>query len=103
CRHGAEGAREYRCRDAARAGMKRCILPLALLTAAGARAQVPDASIKLNLYANYLSEQSGRTTIRLYDTLGRLSTVGLRLRTDLGVQVYAAQKLQIIPHGGDPD
>jgi len=29
--------------------------------------------------------------------------VGLRLRTDLGFQAYAAQKLQIIPHGGDPD
>src|ERR1035438_3057947 len=71
--------------------------------AAASKAQVPDASIKLNIYANYFSEQAGRTTIRLYDALGHLSTVGLRLRTDLGVQVYASQKLQLIPHGGDPD
>lgn len=70
---------------------------------ATAPAQFPDASIKLDLYANYFSAQAGRTTIRLYDTLGHVSTVGLRLRTDLGVQVYAAQKFQVIPHGGDPD
>ena len=83
--------------------MKPPLFLLTLAAATAASAQVPDASIKLNIYANYFSEQSGRTTIRLYDTLGHVSTVGLRLRTDLGFQVYAAQKFQIIPHGGDPD
>ncbi|MHB8635266.1 MAG: hypothetical protein ACYC96_02210 [Fimbriimonadaceae bacterium] len=83
--------------------MRGIAIALAAVLASAAPAQVPDASIKLNLYANYFSDPTGRTTIRLYDTLGHLSTVGLRLRTDLGFQAFAAQKLQIIPHGGDPD
>gem|GEM_PF-619585 len=76
---------------------------LLLYSASTAYAQVPDVSIKLNLYGSYLSEQPGRTTVRLYDALGHLSTVGLRVRTDLGFQAFVAQKLQLIPHGGDSD
>jgi hypothetical protein len=92
-------------REAPHQGLKNKLffLMMGAAVSAAAPAQVPDASIKLDVYANYLSEQPGRTTIRLFDALGHVSTVGLRLRTDLGFQAYASQKLQIIPHGGDPD
>lgn len=70
---------------------------------AAARAQVPDVSIKLEMFPTYLSLSSGHTTTRLYDSLGRLSTVALQFQTELGVRIYVAEKLQIIPGGGDDD
>src|SRR5579872_3968517 len=73
------------------------------LASCAAHAQLPDATIKLNLYGDYVTDHTGRTTTRLYDTLGHLSTVGLQFRTDLGVQLFVTQKLQIVQHGGDPD
>ncbi len=83
--------------------MRKWAVAAAVGVAVPCMAQVPDVEIKLNLYGNYRTDRDGRITTRLYDTLGHLSTVGLLVKTDLGVQAFVAQKLQLVPHGGDPD
>jgi hypothetical protein len=83
--------------------MKGFLVLLGSIAMSTAFAQAPDVSIKLNLYGNYRSDALGRTTTRLYDPLGNQSLVGLIVRTDLGFQLYASEKLEIIPHGGDPE
>lgn len=63
--------------------------------------QVPNVQIKLNVRACLLFLPSGVQKFQLYDPLGRLSTVGLLVQTDPGINFYFSQKLQQIPLDAD--
>jgi hypothetical protein len=68
-----------------------------------ASSQVPDVVIKLSARLDYRAETKGATTLRLYDTLGRHSTVSLGFRLEPGFHAVVSQRLQRIPRDGDPD
>ncbi len=79
------------------------VAALATTLCATARAQVPDVLVHLDTRLNYRSLNDGDTLIRWYDTLGRMSTVGLALTLEPGLKALVTQKIERIPGDGDPD
>ena len=65
--------------------------------------QVPDVQVKFDARLNYRSFNDSRTEFRWYDTLGRQSLVGLQLQLEPGLRMYVSERLEKIPHDGDPD
>lgn len=60
--------------------------------------QIPDILIKLDVRTHYLSERAGSSTVRLYDPLGRASTVTLTAILETGFQVVLVERLARLPN-----
>lgn len=83
--------------------MKLAVTCAIFAAAAAASAQIPDVLIHLDVRLNYRSLNDGGTAVRWYDTLGRPSLVGLSFTLEPGFKALVTQKLERIPHDGDPD
>lgn len=68
-----------------------------------ALAQMPDVLVHLDARLNYRVESDGDTVVRWYDSLARQSTVGLAMTLEPGFKAIVTQRLERIPHDGDPD
>jgi len=82
--------------------MKRILIWLAFLPGI-VLAQIPDVQIKLDARLDYEVFQGASSAIRWYDPLGHQSLVGLQLGLEPGLRAYVSQRLERIPHDGDPD
>lgn len=83
--------------------MKFVAALIACSLATASIAQVPDVQIKLDARINYRSFNDNTSDVRWYDTLGRQSLVGLQLQLEPGLRMYVSERLEKIPHDGDPD
>ena len=82
--------------------MTRAVLAGFVLTSAcAACAQVPDVFLRVDLYLHMRSSPMSDTTLRAYDSLGHISTVGLVLTLEPGFQAFIAQRLKKIPNDAD--
>lgn len=76
---------------------------IALMGFSLGQSQIPDVQIKFDARLSYRSFNDNSTEIRWYDTLGRQSLVGLQLQLEPGLRMYVSERLERIPHDGDPD
>ncbi len=82
---------------------RAALVVAAAFSSAHALAQVPDVLVHLDIKLNYRALNDGGTSIRWYDTLGGQSTVGLAFTLEPGLKALVSQRLERIPHDGDPD
>lgn len=75
----------------------------ALALAAGANAQIPDVRFKVDLRIVYRVEQDGPSSLRLYDSLGRVSVFALTFDLEPGLKAVTSQRLERLPGTGDRD
>lgn len=83
--------------------MKRAAFAIVFLIAAAANAQIPDVIIKVEPLFHFRTDRNGKTTFRLYDSLGNYGTVGLSFNLEPGFQVLISQRLQTIDGNADND
>ncbi|MFZ4506175.1 MAG: hypothetical protein ACOYON_00580 [Fimbriimonas sp.] len=80
---------------------------MAFLAAVGlpgvACAQAPDVRFRLDLRIDYRLENQGKSSLRLYDLLGRTSVFALTFRLEPGLNAYVSQRLEALPGTGDVD
>lgn len=81
--------------------MRRWATLAVLGVAASATAQVPDVRVRVDAALTYRGEGEGPTSLRLYNTQGRYSTVGLTFFLETGFRAYVSQRLERI--SGDVD
>jgi len=71
--------------------------------AALASGQVPDVRLQLNATGSFATGDGGPSSFRYYSLFGRPSVASLRFILEPGFTGYVSEKLQRIPHDGDPD
>ncbi len=83
--------------------MKSGILLGLTIACAGAYAQVPDVSVKLDAALTYRSANGQDSTVRTYNSLARPSYVSLILRLEQGFNAVFSERFERIDGDGDPE
>lgn len=81
--------------------MARALGIIGLGLAAMAAGQNPDVRFRFDLAPTYRTDSRGLGSLRLYDPLGRYSTFGISLLTEIGFRVVVAQRLARIGNEAD--
>jgi hypothetical protein len=68
-----------------------------------ATAQTPDVNIQLNAIGSYVAPATGTSQFRYYSLFGTPSIASVRLTFETGFSAFVSQRLERIPHDGDPD
>jgi hypothetical protein len=78
-------------------------LGIALLAANVAAAQIPDVRIQIDAIGEFNTQSVGVPQWRYYSVFGTPSVAAIRLSFEPGITAYISERLQRIPHDGDPD
>lgn len=83
--------------------MRTFLTSLLLVVAGVCFAQTPDVRVKLDGIGSFRTSDFGPASWRYYSLFGRPSVVAIRFTLETGFTGLISQKLQRIPHDGDPD
>ncbi|MBS1717141.1 MAG: hypothetical protein JSS72_05360 [Armatimonadetes bacterium] len=83
--------------------MKPLAILVLLATSALGTAQIPDIRIKTDIRYSFRFDADRSTGQAWYDSLSRHSLIGFDLNLEPGLHAFVSERVQKIPHDGDPD